>query len=244
MHLYFQVIQSLLCQRLCRGLCSVRLQAGLLEYSGEVAEHQLAGNGEHDDAEELTDDVQRCLSQVFGKPVRTDKHQIKGHDTQDQGDTETGDAILRRDRQQGRERTRTGIHRESQGYDRALALQQIAILEDRDIQNHLQRHEEDHKPAGNSEILYLHAEELEDPFAQEKECHENNQTRQADTPGHNPNSLLLHRNRHRDISKRIDDGNEKNKGRNNLPKIYRTKEILYRFHSIRTIKFIFGVQNY
>ena len=244
MHLYFQVIQSLLCQRLRRGLCSVRPQAGLLEYCGEVAEHQLAGNGEHDDAEELTDDIQSGLAQILCEPIRSDQYQIEGHDTQDQGDTETGDAILRRDRQQGRERTRTGIHRESQRYDRALALQQIAILEDRDIQNHLQRHEEDHKPAGNSKILNLHAEELEDPFAQEKESHEDNETRQADTPRHHPDTLLLHRYRNGDISKRIDDGNEKNKGRNNLPKIYRTKEILHRFHSIRTIKFIFGVQNY
>ena len=48
-----------------------------LKYRREVAEHQLAGDGEHDDAEELTDDIERCLAEVFGQPMGADKHGIE-----------------------------------------------------------------------------------------------------------------------------------------------------------------------
>ena len=43
MFIYFYKI---ICQR-----------SGLLKYRGKIAEHELAGDGEDDDAEELTDDI-------------------------------------------------------------------------------------------------------------------------------------------------------------------------------------------
>ena len=100
------------------------------------SENQFTGDSKHDDSEELTDDLQGCLSQVFRQPVGTDQHQIQYHDTQQERDTEAGNRILRRDGQKRREGARTRVHRESQRYDRARTVQ-VRILENGDIQNHL-----------------------------------------------------------------------------------------------------------
>lgn len=187
-----------------------------MEDDGEIAEHELAGNRQDDDSEELTDDIQRRLTQIFGKPVGSDKHQIKHQHTEEQGDTQTRHAILRRDSQQCREGTRTGVHGERQRHDRTagtdLALQ-FVVLEDRDIQHHLQRHKEDDKSSGDREMLDLDAEKLQDPFAQKEERQKNHQTRDTHFLRMDLDPLLLHRDRNRDIPEGIDDRDHENKGR-------------------------------
>ena len=70
-----------------------------LENSREVAEHQFTCNSEYNDAEELTDDIERCLAKVLGQPVRSDEYSIKRDDTKDKGNAQAGDAILRRNGQ-------------------------------------------------------------------------------------------------------------------------------------------------
>jgi len=189
----------------------------------QVAEHQLTCNRQHDDAEELTDDIERRRTQVFGQPVRADQHQIQYQHTEQQRDTETRDAILRRDGQQRRESTRTCIHREGQRNNRTRTTQfafQLVVLEDRDVQNHLQRHQEDDESSGDSEVLYLHAEEFQDPFAQEQERHQDDHTRDTHATGMNLNALLLHRDGDGDVAERVDDRYHEDKGRQDLPDIY------------------------
>ena len=203
-----------------------------LEYGCQVAEHQLAGDSKDDDAEELADDIERGLPEVLGEPVRADEYHVQGSNTKGERHAETRHAVLCRDRQQSRERTRTCVHRERERYDRTIPIQ--IGLEDRDVQNHLQRHEEDDESTGDSEILDLHAEELEYPFAEEKERKQDHKTRQADTPRADLDALLLHGYRHGDITEGVDNGDEENKRGNDLPKIHCPKEILYCFHSIFT----------
>ncbi len=189
----------------------------------QVTEHQLTSDRQHDDAEELTDDIERRRTQIFGQPVRADQHQVQHQHTEQQRDTEARDAILRRDGQQRRESTRTRIHREGQRNNRTRATQfalQLIVLEDRDVQNHLQRHQEDDESAGDGEVLDLHAEELQDPFAQEQERHQDDHTRDTYATGMNLNALLLHRDSNGDISERVNDGYQKDKRRQYLPDIY------------------------
>ena len=214
MFIYFYKI---ICQR-----------SGLLKYRGKIAEHEFAGNGEDDDAEELTDDIERRRTQVSRETVGTDEHEIERDDTEDERDAEAGYGVLRRDSEQGGERTRTRVHREGERHNRTagthLALE-LVILENRNIEDHLQRHEEYHKSAGDSEILDLHAEEFQNPFAQEEERQQNNQTGDTHLVRMDLNPLLLHRYRDRDIAERINDCNQKNKGGQDLPDIYCTEKI-------------------
>ena len=185
-----------------------------LEDRCKISEHQLAGDGKDDDAEELTDDIQRRGAEVLRQPVRADQHQVEHQHTKQQSDAEVAGGILRRDRQQRRESTRARVHRESQRHDSTagtdLALE-LVVLEDRDIQHHLQRHQEDHKTSGDSEILNLHAEELEHPFAQKEEGHQDDQTGDTDLAGMDPDTPFLHRDGDRNITERIDDSYQENK---------------------------------
>lgn len=215
-------------------IISVSPQAGLLKYRCKIAEHELAGDGEDDDAEELTDDIERRGTQVSRETVGTDEHEIERDDTEGERDAEAGYGVLRRDGEQGGERTRTRVHREGERHNRTagpdFALE-LVILENRNIEDHLQRHEEYHKSAGDSEILDLHAEELEYPFAREKERDKNHKTGEAHAPRADTDTLVLHRYRNGYIAERIDDRNHEDIGRENLPNIDRTKEIQYSFHS-------------
>ena len=193
----------------------------------QVAEHQLTSDRQHDDAEELTDDIERRRTQVFGQPVRADQHQIQYHHTEQQRDTEIADAVLRRDGQQRRECTRTRIHREGQRNNRTRTTQfafQLIVLEDRDVQNHLQRHQEDDESSGDGEVLYLHAEELQDPFAQEQERHQDDHTRDTYATGMNLNALLLHRDGDGDVAERVNDSNQEDKRRQDLPYVNRSEK--------------------
>ena len=172
----------------------------------QVAKHQLTSDRQHDDAEELTDDIERRRTQIFGQPVRANQHQIQYHHTEQQRDTEIADAVLRRDGQQRRECTRTRIHREGQRNNRTRTTQfafQLIVLEDRDVQNHLQRHEEDDESSGDSEVLDLHAEEF---------------------TGMNLNALLLHRDGDGDVAERVNDSNQEDKRRQNLPYVNRSEK--------------------
>ena len=111
-----------------------------LEDRRKIAEHQLAGDGKDDDAEELTDDIERRGAKVLRQPVCADQHQVEHQHTKQQSDAEVAGGILRRDRQQRRESTRAGVHRESQRHNSAtgpdLAFE-LVVLEDCDIQHHL-----------------------------------------------------------------------------------------------------------
>ena len=209
-----------------------------LEYDCQVSEHQFARDRQDDDAEEFPDDIERHITQILGQPVGTYQDEVEGNDTKRKGDTEAGDTILGGNSQQGSKRARARIHRESERNDRTrgsgLALQ-LVVLEDHDVQDHLQRHEEDNKSTRDSEILYSDAEELEDPFAEEEESQQDKETDHANLQGIDLSATLLHSNRNRNITERIDDSNQENERGQDLPNVHLTKEILYCFHNFCTI---------
>lgn len=146
----------------------------IAEDGSQVAEHQFARDGEYDDAEELAGDVECGLSHVFAEPVGSDKDEIQQYDAEEQCDAEVAGRIFGRDGEQCGERTRSGVHRECQRYDTAFAFE-VVVLEDDDIENHLQRHKENDETTGDGEVFDLHTEEFQHPFTQDEEHHEYNE---------------------------------------------------------------------
>ena len=179
-----------------------------MEDGSEVTEHQFTSDGQHDNSEEFTNDIKGCLTQIFGEPMGTDEHQIQDRDTKYQGDAKACYTILSRNGQKGGKRPGSGIHREGQRNDRTIRTNlplELIILEDRDIQNHLQGHEENNKSSGNCEMLNLHAENLQDPLSEEEEGHQNQEAGDTNLMRIDLKSLFLYRDGNRNVTKWVNN---------------------------------------
>lgn len=190
----------------------------LTEDDRQVAEYQFATDGQHDDAEELAGDVERRLAHIAAQPVGSQQDGIENDGIEQQGDKQVEGVVLGRDGEQGGKSAGAGIHGECQRDDTALA-RKVVVLEDSDIQNHLEGHEEDHKATGDSEVLDLNAKQLEDELAGKKESDQDAESSETNAVGMDAHASFFHIQSDRHIAKWVDNSNKENEAAKNLPNI-------------------------
>ena len=188
------------------------------EQLGEVADKHTHRNGQQDDAEQFTHHIDKRLAEDFLDQEGIAQHEVDDDDVQHQRDENIGQAIQGAQRQQGRERAGSGNERENDGNQRSRPAGAV-VMKNLDPEYHLDGHHKYHQRTGNGKGRDVDLEKLQNRISRKKEGHEGDQGINGGLGGGDFQALVLVIDKDRQQAGHIDDGEEYDKGTDNLLQI-------------------------
>lgn len=188
------------------------------EQLGEVADKHTHRNGQQDDAEQFTQHIDKRLAEDFLDQEGIAQHEVDDDDVQHQRDENIGQAIQGAQRQQGRERAGSGNERENDGDQRSRPAWAV-VMKNLDTEYHLDGHHKYHQRTGNGKRRDVDLEKLQNRISRKKEGHEGDKRINGSLGGGDFQSLVLVIDKDRQQAGHIDDGEEHDKGTDNLLQI-------------------------
>lgn len=188
------------------------------EQLGEVADKHTHRNGQQDDAEQFTQHIDKRLAEDFLDQEGIAQHEVDDDDVQHQRDENIGQAIQGAQRQQGRERAGSGYERKDNRHQRCRPVGAV-VAEYLHAKYHLDGHAKYHQRTGNGKGRDVDLEKLQNRISRKKEGHEGDQGINGGLGGGDFQSLVLVIDKDRQQAGHIDDGEEHDKGTDNLLQI-------------------------
>ena len=188
------------------------------EQLGEVADKHAHRNGQQNDAEQFTQHIDKRLAEDFLDQEGIAQHEVDDDDVQHQRDENIGQAIQGAQRQQGRERAGSGNERENDGNQRCRPVGAV-VAEYLHAKYHLDGHAKYHQRTGNGKRRDVDLEKLQNRISRKKEGHEGDKRINGSLGGGDFQSLVLVIDKDRQQAGHIDDGEEYDKGTDNLLQI-------------------------
>ena len=192
-----------------------RFSGEVRNQSTQIGCEEANADGEKNDAKELPQKIDGGFGNQRFYFFRGFQHAENENHVQQKSNQNVDLRKFRTEGKQRGERTGTGNEREHNGNECRL-LDGTLVLENFNVENHLQTHQEDDKTAGNGERLNIYVEKPQQDVAGIEESNQQHQRNDRGFPSVDGTTLLLEIDENRSGAQHINDSKEHNESTHDL----------------------------